>query len=68
MPTIFDAIGGIGLGDLAEAGLGIAAVTDAMGRLSDIGSDVSAGAFDLAREGQEATAFQPLLLAQALVT
>ena len=59
---ILDALGGIGLGDLAEAGLGVAAVTDAMGRLSDIGSDLSSGALDVARAGQEATAFQPFTI------
>ena len=59
---ILDVLSDIGLGDLAEAGLGYAAITDQMDRLSEIGSDLSSGAFDVAREGQEATAFQPFTI------
>ena len=62
---LLSGLGGVKLGDLTKAGLGIGAIIDAMGRLSGIGSDLSSGAFDIAREGQEATAFKPFTVSTA---
>ena len=59
------ALGGVNLGDLTKAGLGIGYIIDAMGRLSGIGSDLSSGALNIAREGQEATAFKPFTVSTA---
>lgn len=62
---LLSGLGGVKLGDLTKAGLGIGAIIDAMGRLSDIGSDLSSGALNVAREGQEATAFKPFTVSTA---
>ena len=62
---LLSALGGIGIGDLTKAGLGIGAIMNAMGRLSDVGSGLSSGALNIAREGQEATAFKPFTVSTA---
>lgn len=62
---LLSGLGGVKLGDLTKAGLGIGAIIDAMGRLSGIGSDLSSGALNIAREGQEATAFKPFTVSTA---
>ena len=59
---ILDNLGNINLGDLASTGLNIAAVTDAMGRLSGIGEGLAEGARQIGSEAQEASQFQPFTI------
>ena len=60
--NILSGLGNINLGDLASTGLNIAAVTDAMGRLSGIGEGLAEGARRIGSEAQEDSQFRPFTI------
>ena len=57
--NILSGLGDINLGDLASTGLSAAAVTDAMQRLSGIGTGLSEGARQIGQEAAAASQFRP---------
>ena len=57
--NILSGLGNINLGDLASTGLSAAAVTDAMQRLSGIGTGLSEGARQIGQEAAAASQFRP---------
>ena len=57
--NILSGLGDINLGDLASTGLSAAAVTDAMQRLSGIGTGLSEGARQIGQEAAAASQFKP---------